>query len=65
MDYIIYIATEFGEIKVCFETDGILKDSQEVLEIALEKLGESPIINVNELTKERIFYEVTEGDTVY
>lgn len=64
MEYIIYIATDFGEIKVCFTTDGVLENEQEVLNIALEKLGESSVINVNEITKERIFYEVTEGDTL-
>lgn len=63
-EYIIYIQTDFGELKVYFETDGILKDYEEVLSIALEKLGESSDIKLTGLLDEKMYYEVTEGKTL-
>ncbi len=65
MDYIINIQTDFGELKVCFETDGILKDQEEVLDIALEKIGESnDILLKDSMLTSRLFFEVTEGKTL-
>lgn len=61
MEYIVYIATDFGELQVCFETCEILKNEEEALKKALDELQRSKIINVSELTKERIIFEVTEG----
>lgn len=63
-EYIIYIKTDFGELKVYFETDGILKNNEEVLSIALEKLEESNDIKLTGLLNSQVFYEVTEGKTL-
>jgi len=63
-EYIIYIQTDFGELKVYFETDGILKDHEEVLSVALERLEESSDIKLTGLLDEKLYYEVTEGKTL-
>lgn len=63
-EYIVYIQTDFGELKIYFETDGILKNQEEVLSIALEKLEESSDIKLTGLLDGRLYYEVTEGKTL-
>ena len=63
-EYIIYIQADFGELKVYFETDEILKDHEAVLSIALEKLEESKDIKLTGLLDSRLYYEVTEGKTL-
>lgn len=64
MEYIIDIQTDFGELTVCFETDGILESENEVFEIALEKMGESRDIQLTGLLEKGTFYEVIEGRTL-
>lgn len=63
-EYIIYIQTDFGELKVYFETDKILKDHEEVLSVALEKLEKSNDIKLTGLLNDQLYYEVTEGKTL-
>ena len=63
-EYIIYIQTDFGELKVYFETDELLKNEEEVLSVALEKLEESSDIKLAGLLSDKLYYEVTEGKTL-
>lgn len=63
-EYIIYIQTDFGELKVYFETKRVLKDHEEVLSVALEKLEKSNDIKLTGLLNDQLYYEVTEGKTL-
>lgn len=63
-EYIIYIQTDFGELKVYFETDELLKDHEEVLSIALKELEKSADIKLTGLLNGQLYYEVTEGKTL-
>lgn len=64
-EYIIYIQTDFGELKVYFETDEVLKDHEEVLSVAMNKLDKSKDIELTGLVHHRpMYYEVTEGKTL-
>lgn len=64
MEYTIYIETDFGEIKTYFETDGILKNPQEVYEIAFEKLEESIDIQLTGLLDRYVSFDIAEGKTL-
>lgn len=63
-DYIIYIQADFGDLQVCFETDRILKNDEEVLSVALEKIEESNDIKLTGLLDSQLYYEVTQGKTL-
>lgn len=64
MEYINYIQTDFGELKVSFTTENVLEDEGAVLEASLKILKESKDIQLTDsFLKSRMFFEVTEGET--
>lgn len=59
-EYIVYIQTDFGELKVEFESP-VLEGEEQAYAVALQKLRQSQHIRLTGLLANFIGYEVTQG----
>lgn len=65
MEYIIDVQLDVGDIRVHVQSDIILNNQDEVLSLALKKIGESTNIILKDSTlAERIYFDIVEGKTL-
>lgn len=65
MEYIIDVQLDVGDIRVHVQSDIILNNQDEVLSLALKKIGASTNIILKDSTLvERIYFDVVEGKTL-
>lgn len=65
MEYTILIQTDFGELKVEFQTNYPLESDQVVFDKAMKILGNSnDILLKDRMLSDNVFYDVVQGMTI-